>query len=133
MGAMSGSGIGTVAPPTLYEFVGVRSMVHNEYSNITLHIMAKFSRDEGINLQPMLEIKNPVSTLFSEKNHLMSYATKGGSSVEDWKNSSEPWLLELRKKHLHISAHLATSAGGLVSAYAPNTVNGKRVRVVHPG
>ncbi len=121
------------AMPMIYTLKVARRHVESEYSNIPLHIMAVFAREEKINLKSRLEKKNKIYKLNSEKSKLMSYAKKGGSKVSDWSENKEPWVKALRNGHLHFSAHLKTAAAGLIKPNKPNVEDGRRERKVNKG
>ncbi len=89
------------ALPKIYKLKVARRHVESEYSNIPLHIMAVFAREEKINLQRELERQNKVRKLSAEKSKLMSYAKKRGSKVSDWFENKEPWVKALRNQVTH--------------------------------
>ncbi|WP_086930353.1 T6SS phospholipase effector Tle1-like catalytic domain-containing protein [Agarilytica rhodophyticola] len=124
-------GYGYMAPPIPGKITVTRQSISNHYSRIPLRIMARFARENGINILPDLEDENAITGAFLNQvyQRLDAYAN-GGSKKQDWFHNA-PWLRQLRHDYLHFSAQLETTWG--VAAHKPNLVNGRRERVEHYG
>ena len=91
-----------------------RVEVSSQYSRIPLHIMAKFARENKLNIQPLLEDDDPINgkTLTDAKKRIDKYIAetdpkktpKKKSTAEDWHHDNEQLLHDLRHDYFHFSA-----------------------------
>ncbi len=104
-----------------------RTIEHNHYNRIPLHIMAGYARESGIDIMVEMEQKEKIpSKLKTVHNKIKAYIDEmGKSKMSDW-HHNEPWLCELRHEYLHFSAKCET---GLY----PRIRDGKRFRMRYEG
>ncbi len=100
---------------TMHGFEGAlvanRKNIKSAYSNIPLKLMAKFARENEIEINPKLEdtaniILNNEPELLELESDIESYiSSKGnGSKPEDWLDNSS--LKKIRHDHMHMSAKM---------------------------
>lgn len=117
--------------PIQSELSVTRENISSAYSNIPLKIMAEFAREEGIEIDPLLEtnaneLLSADSILATLDSRIKSYvASTTNSKPEDWLKK-DPLLNEVRHGHLHFSAQWRT---GL----KPRIKRGKRKRYEFDG
>ncbi len=108
-----------------------RRNIKSAYSNIPLKIMAKYARDNKIEIDGKLEknantILNKEPDLLKLESEIKSYIdSKGNSSKpEDWLDNAG--LKAIRHKHMHMSAKIKTG-------YKPRIRKGRRRRYYYDG
>jgi hypothetical protein len=108
-----------------------RKNIKSAYSNIPLKIMAKFTRENGIELDQELEDKaNKIleneSDLLALEEKIKSYVASVGakSKADDWLEDLS--IMEIRHDHLHMSSKVKTG-------YSPRIRKNKRVRYYYEG
>lgn len=111
--------------------VANRKNIKSAYSNIPLKIMAKFARENNIQINPKLEdnaniILNNEPDLLKLESDIESYVnSKGNSSKpEDWIENES--LKKIRHDHLHMSAKMGVG-------YYPRFKKGNRRRYYYDG
>lgn len=111
-----------------------RDSISNQYSRITLHVMADFARENKIEIKDVIQRKEKVpAELSSVQNSIKAYVdehkAKGAntSRPNHWHDKDKPsWLPKLRHDYFHFSARLGIGNG-------PRFENGKRQRKVING
>jgi len=106
-----------------------RNNIDNKYCRISLNIMADFVRKNKIMLIEEFDDRNKVpANLTTIKDKLVNYVknSSGQNSIASHWQHNEPWLKDLRHKHLHFSSKVQL---GL----APRFKNGRRYRKVYEG
>jgi len=111
--------------------VANRKNIKSAYSNIPLKIMAKFARENEIEINPKLEdnaniILNKEPELLKLESNIESYVNSRGNSSkpEDWIENAS--LKEIRHDHLHMSAKVGMG-------YNPRFNKGNRRRYYYDG
>ena len=125
------TGVGAYGYAFLGDLVANRKNIKSAYSNIPLKIMAKFARENEIEINPKLEdnaniiLNNEPDLLKLEKEIEDYVASKGnGSKPEDWIENKR--LKEIRHNHLHMSAKMNMG-------YFPRFKKGVRRRYYYDG
>jgi len=113
-----------------------RAKLSSYYSRIALHIMAKYARNNKIQLKTKLErdedIPAEVATLDSARKKIESYMNRHdglgafSSKSEDWLQNDEKWLRELRHEYFHFSARFEIGN-------EPRFIRGRRQRMYYDG
>ncbi|MDF3011959.1 MAG: hypothetical protein K0Q78_163 [Cellvibrio sp.] len=108
-----------------------RRNIKSAYSNIPLKVMAKFARENKIEINPKLEDKaniilNKEPDLLRLESRINSYIGSVGnnSKPEDWLN--DKGIKHIRHDHLHMSCKMAIG-------YNPRFKKGKRLRYYYEG
>ena len=110
-----------------------RSSIHNHYSRIPLHIMAKFARENNIAIKRKLEKNEDIPIELSTAQQAIheyvdKHKGKGAytSKSDDWQDKKLTWLPALRHNYFHFSARLEIGNG-------PRFKDGKRTRQYYDG
>ena len=110
-----------------------RSNISNQYSRIPLHIMAKFTRENEITLNPKLDYDEKIIpelnvVKIEVDKYVNQHKGKGAytSKATDWHDNTRAWLCDLRYGYFHFSARLELGNG-------PRYINGKRERMYYAG
>lgn len=113
-----------------------RPGISNRYSRIPLHIMARFARENDINIEDKLNddeeipralnrVKQRIEKYIADTDPKRFSARK--SSMEDWRHN-EVWLRDLRHDYFHFSAKWSFGLKPRLSWW-----QGKRYRKVYNG
>jgi hypothetical protein len=111
-----------------------RDSISNQYSRITLHVMADFARENKIEIKSAIQRKEKVPAgLGSVQDSIKAYVDKhkgkgaNTSRADHWHDKDKPsWLPDLRHDYFHFSARLGIGND-------PRIENGKRQRKVING
>lgn len=113
------------------KLVANRKNIKSAYSNIPLKLMAKFARENEIEINPKLEdnaniILNKEPDLLKLESDITAYINARGNSSkpEDWIENAS--LIKIRHDHLHMSAKIKTG-------YKPRIKKGNRRRYYFDG
>ena len=104
-----------------------RTIEHNHYSRIPLHLMAGYARESGIDIMVEMEQKEKIpNQLKNVHENIKSYIVEvDNSKMSDW-HHNEPWLCELRHDYLHFSAKCEMGLH-------PRIHDGERIRYRYDG
>jgi len=104
-----------------------RTIEHNHYSRIPLHIMAGYARESGVDVRNTLERDEDIPNELNRTYDNIRKYINGieNSKMSDW-HHNEPWLCELRHDYLHFSAKCEM---GLY----PRIRDGERIRMRYDG
>jgi len=123
-----------------HQLIVNRESISSAYCNIPLKVMAKYSRDENVNLELNVKldrraniILKPYDELSDLENKIHQYISEkkgnGLSKAEDWLSENSSWnkfiiTNKIRNKHFNFSAHPGWG-------YSPRIKNGNRTRYVY--
>lgn len=111
-----------------YRLTGKRTTIHNQYSYIPLHIMARYAEKTGIKFKGKFKDDYVIPTdLQALRAELDSYVDAGRSSPNDWINRQDTAMQRIRHHYFHFSADCA----GI--GMDPEWSGNQRTRVIQNG